>query len=159
MTLPEVDAITTYGGIKTSLAPPTDPRTDRSAEECTIAYADIAAMTHTVRRCWARVTTAASTGAMVLVDHNAVWGTGTAPTLSRSSAGVFDIQWPTTVSDALSESHTTNLRAAESPQVEGATDYHAQATLTDGRTMRLYVFDMAGVASDAVGTTIFVGAL
>ncbi len=159
MTFPAVDSLDTYGGAKVDLNPITDPTTDRPSAAVNEAYASVAAMTHTAVQCWARVTTAASTGAMVLSSHDAAWGNevSVAPTLARTTTGVFTVTWPATVTDELGDTPTVALRAAARPNTEGATLYFAQAVKTSANVVTFYVFNSAGAANDAVGVTFWVG--
>lgn len=112
--LPESSAIDTYGGALTDYRPVTDPTTDRPAASMNKALCDVAMMTHVSVRAFVRFTGAATTGALVLQYHDAQWGStpAVAPTLARTSAGVYTITFPATVSDELNGSHTLALRGA-----------------------------------------------
>jgi len=113
MVLPAISTIDNYGGELEDFAPVTDPTTDRAAADMNAAMADVAMLGHCGIRAWCRFTAAASTGAMVLVAHDAMWGNTDAvkPTLARSSSGVFTLTWPTSVTDELGDAHTLVLRA------------------------------------------------
>jgi hypothetical protein len=119
MTLPDIDTLTTYGGGLNDFSPVVDPTTDRPAAGANAAYASLAAMTATAPRAWVRMTLNGAS-APTLVAHNSHWGNqiGVAPVLSRSSAGVLVVTWPTTVTDQILPGspgyfgpHTLNLRA------------------------------------------------
>lgn len=157
MTLPDIDTIATYGGALTDyVVAATDTTTDRPAASANKAYANAAMATHTVDRCFAIVTLAATTGAMALGTHDAVWGTSVAPTLSRSATGVFLITWPATVTDELGVTHTVNLRSARVGEVRGATAYHCQVEVTAANVAQLRVWNTGFAANDAVGVVVSV---
>jgi len=160
MTLPAIDDISTLGGIKVNFQPVEDATTDLDAAQDNKARADVAMMTHTASRSWAKFVAAATTGAMVLSAHDAVWGNapGLAPTLARTGTGVFTITWPASVNDELGVTHATSLRAA-SAVARGSVAYHAQTSITAANVVTVYVFDMSGAANDAVGVTLDVVAI
>lgn len=158
MTFPGKDTIATYGGLLQDLYPVTDPTTDRAAAGANQAYGSVAAMTRTAAQAWARITTAASTAGLVLVAHNAAWGSGplVAPTLTRSSTGVFTIAWPTTITDETSVQQAVSLLAIDSVVVEGTVPYLVTARVLTASIAELRVFTPAGALTDAAGTTIMV---
>jgi hypothetical protein len=114
MTLPAVDSLALYGGALNNYRAPVDPTTDRDAAAMNKALASIAMMSHTAPRAYAKISTAATTGTMVLLDHDAVWGDspGVAPVLARTSQGIFTVTWPTTVVDELGVTHSVSLVAS-----------------------------------------------
>jgi hypothetical protein len=158
MTLPAVDSIDTYGGELNEVAAVTDPTTDRPATGANQAYASVAEMTHTAIRAWRALVGHATTPTDPTTSvHDAVWGSDNSlkPTIARSGAGVYTITWAATVDDELGEEHTVSLRRAWA-NVEGTTAYVALATVTSANVVTVRVFDMAGAANDAVGSTITV---
>lgn len=162
MTLPDKDTLDTYGGALNDYElGVVDPTTDRGAAAANKAYASTAMMTRTAARCYAAFVTAATTGAMVLSEHDALWGntSGVAPVLARASTGVFTVTWPTSVTDPLGVAHTLALRRGTLLEVAGATAYHVQVARTAANIVTVRVFDMAGVAADAAGLAVCVGAL
>ncbi len=155
MTLPAIYTLSTYGGAMANYAPVEDPTTDRDATAANQAYASAAAATHTTPRAWARFTAAASTGAMVLVAHDAVWGTSVPPTLARTSAGIFTVTWPATITDELGTVQTVALRAATATY-EGAVAYFAGASATVNIATINVGLGTTGALNDAVGVNILV---
>ncbi len=150
MSLPGIDTLSTYGGKMVNYAPVEDPTTDRDATAANQSYASTAAMTHTAPRAWARITMAATTGAMVLVAHDAVWGTSVAPTFAHVSTGVFTITWPVTVTDELGTTQTVSLRTCTVQQeTGGAPTLNLADAATNVANLRL--FDTSAVATNSAG--------
>ena len=166
--LPDNANIQTYNGfakVNYQALPPSNPLTDwdnPSLGQCT---SDVAGLTQTGCRFMVQMTLAATTGALVLVQYQAVWknATSTLPVLARTTTGVFTITNPTLVSDEYQASigydltHTVNLTMPVMAVVQGSTVYHVQVTPTSGNVTTVYVFDSSSAASDAVGATIVVG--
>lgn len=153
MTLPDVDDLATLGGTKTNAHPVEDPTTDLDAAQDNKQRCDVAMMTHTAPRAWARFTAAATTGAMVLVAHDAHWGNTApvAPVLARSSAGIFTLTFPTSVNDELAVAHTTNFRGAWGTSRGGATKYTIDVIPSSANVLTAYVRDAANALADAAG--------
>ncbi len=151
MTLPDSDTLSTYGGPMVNYAPVEDPTTDRDAAAANEAYASTAAMTRTACRCMTSMTSAATTGALFLNNYEAVWKatTATAPVMVRTGTGVITYTWPSSVQDELLVSHSPNLLYGHA-SARGAVAYHTNVTVATN-VVTLYIFDMAGTASDAVG--------
>lgn len=151
-TLPDINSLASYGGALNDYRPVTDPTTDRPAAAANQAYADCAAMTATADRAWCEFTAAATTGAMVLVAHNALWGNaaGVAPTLARTTTGTFTITWPATVTDALSNIHTLNIRASGGNSRSATVGYTINCVPTSGNVVTVYIFS-GGSLNDAAG--------
>ena len=111
------ESLAYYGGPTIDQIPVIDPTTDRSAAGMNQALSSVGGMTRTAVRAWARIQISSGpTVAIVLWD--ALWGNGTnaAPTISRSGAGIYVLQWPGTVFDDI----PTNLKGF-SGTVPGAT--------------------------------------
>lgn len=141
-----------YGGI-----PVTDPTTDQDAAAYNQLLADVAQMTRTAPRAIAQFVTAASTGAMSLVSHQAMWGSApaVAPALARSAGGIFTVAWPTTVTDPLGITQTLNLKYGIGC-ITGATYQQApQVVISSANVATVNTFS-GGTANDIVGTTITV---
>lgn len=149
--LPDIDTLATLGGELTNYAPIEDPTTDLDATADNTARGNVAMLTHTSRRAWCRFTAAASTGAMVRVAHDAMWGTSVPPTLARTGSGTFTVTWPTTVDDELGNSHSLNIRAASANSRGGSTLYFVSAVPTSANVITVYVHNAAGSLNDAVG--------
>lgn len=150
MPLPDVDDIDTLGGSKTNFSEVEDPTTDLDAEEHNVAINDLAMLTHVSTRAWAKITLAATTGAMTLDDHDAMWGdtVGVAPVQARSSGGVYTLTYPTTVLDELGDSHTLNLRAAW-VNVRSATRQRIQCQVTAANVITIYTYNSSDAATDS----------
>ena len=158
MGLPDIDALATYGGAKTNYqgVGVVNPDTDRDAGDANQAYASVAAMTQTSPRVWVQFTTAATTGALVLVAWAAHWkpATPTPPVLARSAAGKFTITFPASITDELSVNHTVAFRggfgnAASTTTVLGP----VQVTATAGNVLEACI-SASGAFADSVGTTV-----
>lgn len=165
MTTPDVSDISDYGVpdggfVDAEGVAPVDPTSDQSGAAASAAFCDTAQMTHTARRAWARFTAGTSPTLAAVNGHDAMWGSssGAAPVPAHSATGVYTMTWPVAVDDELGASHNVNLRFPEKPNVEGATLYFAQATMTAPNVMTIYVFNSSGVANDATGVVISVGA-
>ena len=116
MPLPGIDTLDDLGGALSNLggAPVENPQTDLDADADNIARANVAAMTHTATRAWVRWTgfTYSAPAFVVPDDHDSLWGssTGVRPTVQQTSAGVYVVTWPATVTDELGNVHTLNIR-------------------------------------------------
>jgi hypothetical protein len=159
MTAPDIDSLATYGGAMADYASVEDATTDLGAAYFNKMSASVAAMTHTapraVRRFVGHATTPADPSSGLV--HDSMWGSasGVKPTVTRNATGDITITWTSTQTDELGVSHTIGLRYAKG-WAEGATAYHVQCSCPTVNTVNVRIFDMAGVASDAVGATIVV---
>jgi uncharacterized phage protein gp47/JayE len=157
MPLPDIDDYTaTFGGSKTNAFPVEDSTTDEDAAVRNQYVADVAMMSATVPRGIVTFTAAATTGAMVLVQHIANWGTGAgvAPTLSRSATGVYVVSWPSTVTDALGVTHSLNIRYAMINVRGTGTAYDYYCNPTSANAVTVYAFNASGTALDLTGINI-----
>lgn len=158
MTFPSKDTIGTYGGVLNDYAAVVDNSTDRPAAGANQAYGSIAAMSHTAPRAFARLVLAASTGALALASpyaHDSAWGNsaGVQPALARTSAGIFTVTWPATITDEIGNLQTLAFRYA-SAGIEGNNAGNISAAATSANIVTLWTFTSAGVASDFVGITV-----
>lgn len=160
MTLPDKDDIDTLGGIMADYEAVVDPTVDLAAAFHNKAMANIAAMTRTIPQALCRFTghattpTDPSTGFV----QDSVWGADVIykPSVVHDSTGVYDLSFPADVLDALGEQHLINFRFAMA-WVEGlGTRYHADAVRTSSNEIRVYTYNAAGSANDAVGLNICV---
>ena len=162
MTTPDIATLATYGGALQNYQGQAvvNPLTDRDAAAANEAYTDCAAMTHTAIRTWTRFTAAASTGALVLVTHDALWGNAApvTPTLARSALGVFTVTYPATITDELGHTKTPNLRAAWGQARVTSIHYDVDVTPTAPNVLTVRVF-AGGSASDAVGIDLDIFAI
>lgn len=157
MTFPSKDTIGTYGGVLNDYAPVVDASTDRPASGVNQAYGSVAAMTHNAPRAFCRLVLAATTGALALASpypHDAAWGNsvGVQPTLARTSAGVFTITWPASVTDEIGNSQAVSFRYAIGA-LEGPNAGDIACSVTSPNVVTLYAFNVAGAANDFAGVT------
>lgn len=158
MTLPDIDSTATYGGPKQDDRPVENPLTDESAADINKMKASVAGMTQTAERAIRRFVGHATTPPDAASNaHFSVWGNtpDLKPPVTKGGTGVYDITYPATVLDELGEEHTVNLVDGKW-SVNGTVPYTCTLTITAPNIARLRVFDMAGVANDAVGATIAV---
>ncbi len=148
--LPDIDALASMGGALKNYANVADVTTDLDAEFDNRSRMQVAMMSHTAIRAWARVTLAATTGAMILVAHDAVWGNTApvAPTPARTSSGLFTLTWPATVNDELARVHTVNFRCAFANSRDGTNGYILRAAPTAANILSLTARTDANVLSD-----------
>lgn len=157
--LPGVDSLSSYGGVKINDAPVEDSSTDEDANHRNLYAANVAGLTQTACRAIYRFKGKASSppdDATANVHFN-VWGNGVSvkATTARTTTGVFTLTYPSTVTDELGVTHSVNLVDGWG-NANGSTAYHVQVEITSPNVATVRVFDMAGVASDAVGVTIAV---
>jgi hypothetical protein len=153
--LPDIDTIDSYGGAKVNEAEIADPSTDESADDINVVKMNVAGATQTLDRAWVRFVGHATTPADPASNvHGAVWGNGpdVKPVVAKGGTGIYDVTWPTVVTDELGVNHNVNLRAAV-VGVEGATPYLWTATVTAPNVVRVRIFITTPAASDAVGVT------
>lgn len=135
--------INDLGGVLSNYSNVEDATTDLDASFDNNSRCMAAMMSHTAPRSWARVTTAATTAAMVLVKHDAMWGNslGVAPTIARVSLGTFTITYPASVNDELSVAHTVNLRWASANHRSATAALFVQAVPTSANVITFTVRD------------------
>ena len=156
--LPGIDALSTYGGEKDDYAPIEDQSTDLSASHWNLVASNVAGMTHTVCRAWRTFTAGNPPTDPASNVHDAVWGNDVSvkPTVSRSSTGIYLVTWPSSVTDELGESHSTNIRRAW-VCLEATLPYFSVATRTSATVVSVLVWDSSGVLTDpSANITVFV---
>ena len=167
MPLPSRSTISTYDAdnkINNANIPPANQQTDWDNTKLAPAISDVVALGLTAPRFWCRMTLAATTGALVLINWQANWGnvTTTTPILARTTTGVFTITLPTTVSDeyqaslGVTNNITLALNAAEG-SLEGSTFGFINASAS-GNVITVNTANTAGSANDLVGVTVFIKA-
>lgn len=157
MTLPDADSLSTYGGPYANYGiGPVDPTTDLDANLFNKVIANVAMMSRMVDRCEVAFVWNGSTA--TVSSWEAMWKgvTTTAPTVARSSTGLFVITWPSTVQDELLVSHTTNLVSAFG-WAQGSTAFEVQAQAS-ANTTTVYTFTGSGTLTDPTNATIRVRA-
>jgi hypothetical protein len=164
MPLPNRSTASTFDAINKindQNVPPAVQATDWDNTKLGPGVSDVAALGQTAPRAWIRFTTASSTGALVLVQWQAVWinATPTTPILTRTGTGVFTITFPTVVSDeydaslGVTNQITLSLNGAL-VGVEGATFYNVNAQAS-GNIITVHT-GSSGSANDIAGTTLMV---
>jgi hypothetical protein len=162
MPLPDVDDLDTFGGARTNYSPKIDPTTDVGSEDINPCFANVAMMTHTVERAWVKFnghTYVGPTDTISVVDHDAVWGSGTGvkPAVSQTDANTFVITWTATQNDLLAASHTLNIRRPSEPLTIDTALSKAKVTAFTANTITIKTFNAAGSANGLSGIPIIVG--
>jgi hypothetical protein len=165
MSLPDRSSASTFDAINkinNAQIPPSVQATDWDNPSLARAISDVAGLGQAAPRFWCRLTLAASTGALVLVDWEAVWGnaTSTSPVVTRLNTGIFTVSVPSVVSDEydksinIADNITVNLSGANA-NLEGTTAgfINSQAS---GNLITVHTFNVAGSANDLVGLTAFI---
>lgn len=99
-----------YGGVQQNYGglPPQDPTTDMDASSWNQAACDVGMMTQTAWLCRASFIGYGPANAVVIAQHQALWGNtvGVIPTVVRLGVGTYTLTWPTSVVDQLGVSRT-----------------------------------------------------
>lgn len=156
MTLPDIDALSTFGGPLNNYSDVVDPTTDEDAASRNKYAANSAMMTWTLPRAivsFVGVNGGNPTDPVSGLVHEAVWGNDPSdkPAVVRALEGVWDITWPALVDSELTSAtvaqgggsqHTVNFQRAWA-QVESAdgTFKAASAKVTGANTVRVYGYD------------------
>jgi hypothetical protein len=163
MTLPNQADPDTYGmpdGGWTNYDPLVDPTTDVDAENGgNDAFADIAAMTHTAVRGWARFTAGTSPTLATPNGSEAVWGNQSpvVPVPAHVTTGEYTLTFPTTVTDNMNVTYTVNLRRAR-VSCEGSTFYPCQCAVTAPNVVTVWICNSSFSPNDATGVIFHVEA-
>lgn len=157
--LPDIPTLADdLGGVMANYTDVEDATTDLDAAFDNSSRCNVAMMAHCALRSWARITLAATTGALVLAAHDAMWGNTllVAPVLARSSQGIFTLTYPETVTDELGVAHTLNFRDgwATHRLITGA--LFINVVPTSANVLTIYVRDVTGALVDSVGTDVSV---
>ena len=168
MTLPDRDALSTYGGALDNYGQMTDPTTDEDAAWRNKYVANVAMMTHTVTRA-VRSFLGTSGGATSIADpstgfiHDAVWGDSSTvkPSVTHVQTGIYDIVYPSTVSDELAADHSVVVRRAwGNVEQSDSTLRIASPAVSASQKVRVYTYkaNASGqlILDDLVGETITV---
>jgi len=101
-----IQSVGCYGKVNYQNLPPSDPTVDYDNTLLAPAITDIANMSMTAPRFVARLTLAATTGALVINSWEAVWqnATSTTPVFVRTGTGTFTLTLPSNVSDQYTQS-------------------------------------------------------
>lgn len=168
MTLPDRDAISTYGGALANYGAMVDPTTDEDAAWRNKYVANVAMMTHTITR-GARTFLGTSGGATSVADpssgfiHDAVWGDSSSvkPSVTHVQTGIYDIIAPSTVADELAVDHSVVIRRPwGNVEQSDSTLRVASPVVTASQKIRVYTYkaNASGqlILDDLVGETITV---
>lgn len=149
MVLPDRSSLSTFGGALSNYSDVVDPTTDEDAAWRNKYVTDVAMMTHTVTRA-VRSFLGTTGGATGIADpssglvHDAVWGDGASvkPVGTYVQTGVYEQNWPSTVTDELGTSHTLTIRRAWA-QVESSdgTLRVAHARVMSSTRVRVYTYE------------------
>lgn len=165
MTLPDRDAIDTYGGSKQNYSAIVDLSREEDAAHRNKYAANVAMMTHTVTRA-VRSFLGTTAGATSIADpstgfvHDAVWGDSATvkPAATYIATGTIDVIWPATVNDELGVSHSVQLgRASANVESSDGTFRIATAKVTGSQKVRVYTYQngaLANLAGEVI--TVFV---
>lgn len=148
MALPSPSDFAAYGGkLKNYTAGIEDPTTDRDAKAVNQALSDLAMMTRMCPRAWCQFN---ASNAPTIVSHDAVWGNATllAPTVARTSAGVFTLTWPASIIDHLGETRSVSFRWGDSNVSDSTAKHSVQVKRTSANVATVYTYDAAGAAAD-----------
>jgi hypothetical protein len=171
MPLPETDDVDTFGGahlVDYAGQAVVDSTTDRGADAVNTLVNDVAMMTHLALRAWVKFTPG-GTAAPALTASDTMWAgakddgenpLNAAPTVERSTTGVYEIVFPTSVFDEIPEgspgyvgAHTLNLRDAWCPAVyASSTLYQPVITSVSGNVVTVTIL-VAGTPTDPNGPT------
>ena len=128
------------------------------ADEWTSCAADVAMLTRTGARAWIKFTGATYTSGtmtMTIVSRLAMWGNAETVTVTQTSAGVYVITYPTTVTDELGATKTLSfvdvlaVKVASSPP-------RAWYGSVAANVVTLHMTDLTGSANACNGQTITV---
>jgi hypothetical protein len=151
--LPNVASIASYDGPKNDYSAVIDSTTDRSAAGANPERGDVAGMTHTAWRAWAHLTLLSSGGTPILVAHDETWNNSlnAAPTLARTSAGVYTLTYPTTVVDEIPSTspgyigpQAVNFRGGNVSDRGATTWYDVKAYPTAANVLTVYCWKFSG---------------
>lgn len=164
MTLPLSSDISNYGGLLVDAVPIVDPSSEVSASSLNNERTDTALMTRVSTRCVFQFTGSATAPAVAstptwTVGNDAVWGnaSGVTPLLTRSTTGVVNVQFPSTVTSPVDGVSSIGVVIRNGKAfVGGATCSHAQVTVTSASQATVYLFNASGSPSDLAGMLILV---
>lgn len=119
------------------------------AVETELAYWQVSGLSVAAPRAWALVTWDGAT-AVSLTAAGEAWDPNgaSAPTVARTSAGVYTVTYAATYNDETGTAVSTNLLAA-SVTARGTTARIPTWEIASSRIITVYLFDAAGSAADA----------
>ena len=150
---PDLPSTDTFGPSLVNFDPVVDPQTDLDAASWNLLCAQVTAISQAAVKAWVHVTVTA--GVATLESHGAVWNeVGNLPTITRSSAGVYLVSWPTSVNDfqATPEAHLPTFKTVQATITTylgtTATLVYDAYVAANARTAVLTTKTTAGVAAD-----------
>lgn len=162
MPLPEVQTIDSYGGQKVDAYPVVDPTTTVGADNVNAITSDLAMLTRMSPRAIRRfVGGAPPTNPPTGTVHEAMWGHDLAdlPVVTRVGPGVYEVTWPTSVTNELGQSTTLNIRWCKA-YVESDASFvdpsHAQAVAVAPNKVLVRLYDWSGTPDDLTDSAILV---
>ena len=144
--LPAIVDFETLGGVLENYAPVEDPTTDLDASADNESRANVAAMTQTLSRA---ICTGVLDAAPLISQHRAVWGNSgiVIPVITKTSVGVFEVAWPTTILDNFGVVHAVSFFGATVGLGYGF-GWHANANVIAPNKIQIVVFDTTNAAMD-----------
>ena len=127
-----------------------DPTKFENADEMNLKRWQLGAMGGTLPICQTVFKTATTTGAMVLVSSREAWNPEliqAAPTLARTSAGIYTVTFPALVPDEAGNSVAVQIFAAKA-SIQALTPGFAQCLCTGNNVITVYLFTAAAAAAD-----------
>lgn len=157
---PDVPAPSTFGPPLRNFDTIEDPETDMDASAWNLLRTQVAAMALTSPK--ALVTFSISGGTVTVLHHASQWGSdaGSAPSVVRDDAGVYDITWLDEYSDIRddggAELHAFAVRSVHVTCDLGATARRWEYERTASATVRVTVYDPDDITDDADEVTVVV---
>jgi hypothetical protein len=143
VTLPRT--VSTYGGEFVDAYPVEDPTTTVAAAYDNRLRDDSAQMSRTTIKAMVQFATTTDAGPVAVTPiagrcHEGA-GSGNLPTVEKTATGTYEVTYPSTWTDGLSETESVGFTFARA-QVHGPTVGHAQVECTSS-VVTVYVFDPA----------------
>lgn len=163
--LPDIADLDDLGGVKLNSYPIEDPDTDLDSKDWNEVAGNVSALTRTAPRAFVKISFNGTPDEEAIVDFESVWGDAIEPVLSRTSKGVFNLIFDTSVSDLLIESgsevysayeeHDLAFRAAFiSCNMTAAYIFNVQVTAGNEIDFSMNLWDGAGISvADPIDTT------
>jgi hypothetical protein len=153
---PETPSLDTFGAPYEDADSTVDPETEMAAEYMNRLVAQVAMLSHTAPKAWARFTISGSTA--TCVAHNAVWGDTNAvkPTATRVMVGQWGVAWAASYDDLQStpESHSVSIGACH-VEPYGNVVYHNSKPNTANTVTALF-YNAAGTLTDPTDFAVWI---
>ncbi len=155
MTTPR--SIDSYGGVFADAFPVEDPTTEISATYDNRLHEDVAQMSATTIKVIAKfLTIAAAAPQTAAATSERSHGNFLAPSVvvTKTGTGEYTLTWPTTFTDALGVVETLALSFSHGDKIASGTPAHVETFPSGSNTIDVYVYDMAGAATDLGGNEV-----